>query len=84
MTISTEEEQAIASLARSIVRDREAARELSMPFACRLLDLCLMEVALNWEGRGPSAARAPNDPLAALLETKLRVALAEHGNFPPR
>ena len=77
--LAEEEARAISDLARSIARDREAARSLSMTFACRLLDLCLVEVAMVWQGRDELASPAARsgDPLSALVETKMRLAKAE-------
>lgn len=78
--LADEETRTISDLARSIARDRETARRLSMTFACRLLDLCLVEVAMVWQGRDELAASptaASGGPLSALVETKMRLAMAE-------
>lgn len=84
--MAVEEEEAIARLAAAIASNREQARRLSMPFASRLLDMCLMEVAMVWAGRDH---RDPGDEdLSSLLEIKLRIARAEQGGaeiaFAPR
>ncbi|KAB0676400.1 hypothetical protein [Aureimonas leprariae] len=77
--LADDETRTISDLARSIARDRETARRLSMTFACRLLDLCLVEVAMVWQGRDELASppTASGGPLAALVETKMRLAMAE-------
>ncbi|MCB8837398.1 hypothetical protein [Aurantimonas sp. VKM B-3413] len=73
-----EDEAELARLVSSIAANRDAARELSMPFAARILDMCLLEVAMVWEGRDHRADLADRSPLATLLEIKLKTALAEN------
>lgn len=71
-----EEEEAIAELAGAIANSREIARRLSLPFASRLLDMCLLEVAMVWAGRD-QADPCDEQTLTSLLDIKLRMARAE-------
>ena len=76
--MQVEEERRFAELARNLTRSRDMAGTLSMPFVSRLIDLSLLELAMNWQGRDPQASMGTeNCGLEDLLQLKLRLTLIE-------
>ncbi len=73
-----EKERQLTELARNLSRDRDLASSLAMPFVSRLIDLSLLEMALQWQGRDPRASTEPDGcGLEDLLQLKLRLSVIE-------
>ncbi|MBO0662481.1 hypothetical protein LQ948_10850 [Jiella sp. MQZ9-1] len=68
----------MATLIHEIARCKTLADEFNLPFAVRLLDLCLLEVAMEWEGRSREEPLGDEELLIVLLRSKLKIALSEH------
>ncbi|MBB4000092.1 hypothetical protein GGR04_003968 [Aureimonas pseudogalii] len=76
-----EEERQLTELARILARGRELASSLSIPFATKLIDLSLVELAIQWQGRDPQAgARTDGCGLDDLLQIKLRLSVIERAS----
>ena len=69
----------MANLVHEIAHCKELAEKANLHFASRLLDMCLLEVALEWEGRGRLAPLGDEELLIVLLRSKLKIAAAAGG-----
>ncbi|MBO0904515.1 hypothetical protein [Jiella sonneratiae] len=65
----------MASLIHEIAHCKDLAERANLHFASRLLDMCLLEVAMEWEGRGRTQPLGDEEMLIVLLRSKLKVAM---------
>lgn len=68
------EEREVDRLLVAVSECRDRAAELRLPFAKRLLDMCLLEIAMMGNALPRESDLAPAETLNALLSTKLRLA----------
>ena len=80
----------MANLIHEIAHCKELAEKADLRFASRLLDMCLLEVAMEWEGRGRLEPLGDEELLIVLLRSKLKIAVSGAGRSitvgspPPR
>lgn len=69
----------MANLVHEIAHCKELAEKANLQFASRLLDMCLLEVAMEWEGRGRLEPLDDEELLIVLLRSKLKIAVTGAG-----
>lgn len=70
----------MANLIHEIAHCKELAEKANLHFASRLLDMCLLEVAMEWEGRSRLEPLGDEELLIVLLRSKLKMAVAGGGS----
>lgn len=66
-----------AWLIRTLVSCREEAERLKLADLSQLINMAVLQTALDWEGEEPSRGKETN--LDALLRLKLKLAFSERG-----
>ena len=78
--VSVDRDEAMCLLTRAVHLSKERATALGLEFVVRLLDMALLQVALDWEPDVDASLYDDEHNLVALLRLKLRLALAERGD----
>jgi len=74
----SERDERFAALIRNLASCGQEARQLGLEFLAHLMDMAVMEAALEWDG-GRVVPREPAMRLEQLLNLKIRTALGMAG-----
>jgi hypothetical protein len=74
----SERDERFARLIRSLISSGQEAEQLGLGFLAHLVNMAVMEAALEWDG-GRIVPRDPGQRLEQLLNLKIRTALSMVG-----